>query len=88
MNVHAKVNAEQKKLTDVRAALAQLSLVKKPAVVPPKAVHVRTDHPDSSGDEREGAAALDSDHDRDVDAHRVGPDPARVLARAAELTSP
>jgi Tfp pilus assembly protein PilN len=41
MNVHSKVNAEQKKLTDVRAELAQLSLVKKPVVVPPKAVHTK-----------------------------------------------
>jgi len=41
MNVHAKVNADQAKLTAVRAELAQLSLVKKPAVVPPKPVHTK-----------------------------------------------
>jgi Tfp pilus assembly protein PilN len=41
MSVHAKVNADQKRLTDVRAELAQLSLVKRRAVAPPKPVHTK-----------------------------------------------
>jgi Tfp pilus assembly protein PilN len=42
MNVHSKVNADQKNLTAVRAELAQLSLVKhKPIVAPPKPVNAR-----------------------------------------------
>ncbi len=41
MNVHSKVNADQKRLTDVRAELAQLSLVKKPVVALPKPAHTK-----------------------------------------------
>ena len=41
MNVHSKVNADQQKLSAVRAELAQLSLVKKKAVTPAKPVHVK-----------------------------------------------
>lgn len=42
MNVHAKVNADQKKLADVRVELAQLSLVKRHAVVAPQPTHTKT----------------------------------------------
>ena len=41
MNVHAKVNAEQAKLTAARSELAQLSLVKRHAAVVLKPVHVK-----------------------------------------------
>ena len=41
MNVHAKVNAEQAKLTAARSELAQLSLVKRHAATVLKPVHVK-----------------------------------------------
>jgi Tfp pilus assembly protein PilN len=41
MNVHAKVNADRKKLTEVRAELAQLSLVKRHPVTTPKPVQTK-----------------------------------------------
>ena len=41
MNVHAKVNAEQAKLSAARSELAQLSLVKRHAAVVLKPVHVK-----------------------------------------------
>src|SRR5260370_30198703 len=53
MNVHAKVNAEQAKLTAGRAELAQLSLVKKPAGLPPKPAHTKPIIPIPAGTSEE-----------------------------------
>jgi hypothetical protein len=84
LNVHSKVNSEQKKLSAARTELAQLSLTKKPAVTTTDG-RAEADHPGSRRHER-GAAAACRDHDCDVDANRVGSDPARVLARPPETT--
>ena len=82
LNVHSKVNGEQKKLTAARSELAKLSLLKTP-IVPLKPVVQKPIIP-TPAVTSEQQPLLDRAHDRHVDAHRLGPDPARVLARASE----
>jgi Tfp pilus assembly protein PilN len=62
MNVHSKVNADQKQLTAARAELAQLSLLKRPPVVALKPVETRpiVPVPAVTGEEQPRLAALSS----------------------------
>ena len=79
---HSKVSAEQKKLSAAQVQLGALSLHKRPTVKvkTPKPTKPIIPVPAVTSEEQ---PLLDRDLRRDVDPDRLGPHPARVLARPA-----
>ena len=89
MNVHSKVTADQKKLNAVRAELAQLSLVKKPVVVPPKPKHTKPiiPIPAVTSEEQPRLAALSSAMSTRIAWDRILREFSLVLPSDITLTS-